>query len=408
MKSISLNNFLLRNHPIELSDESVLKILLTDSQELLLLINSILLSDLFNEHDNVPANISGNVYMGLEKPSLGKLLNLAFWLSQNIHSEKNKRLKEYLLIDERKKQGWITKLLQLRNAYAHPKGQTKEEVIIKAHQHIKDLPDLSDLGSIEHSPTPIWYDESGDMNLFPFVNSAGEELNIFTEFVYPDTLVFNPSNEEASNAFSKAWNVIKSADRTLYRPSNDDLLTKIKKAYLSNIYEGETPKWMSEFYKSSRIGMIIEPGLADGILGNLNTFKSQSLIIDIRPEGDIHPMECMRNDLEMLNYPDLTQLNFLASKDSPLVIVIRASDISSSNFLQAIYMIADVYDSGKNPHFKFFIERDKGKLQEEQDQLWDDLPDNMDKMFRKYTTNNSYELSDYLWGRKGRNILSFK
>jgi len=128
MKIYSLNEFLIRNLPEDPGDDAVLKLLLTDSQELLLVINSILLSDLFLDPNKTPSNTSGNVFTGLVKPSLGKLLNLSFWLSQNVDSERIKPLKNYLLTDERKKQGWITRLLQLRNAYAHPRGKTREDV----------------------------------------------------------------------------------------------------------------------------------------------------------------------------------------------------------------------------------------------------------------------------------------
>lgn len=407
MKEYSLDEILIRDLPKNPGDDAVLKVLLTDSQELLLLINGILLADIFQNTENVPPNISGNIYSGLMKPSLGKLMNLALWLSQNSNPNRHSQLKKYLITNERKKQGWLTRLIQLRNAYAHPKTKSKGEVLKEVVIHLKSIPDLRQLGTVRLNSEITWTDEDGEIDLFPFAIVKNSKASVFSEYKFPDTLVFNTPEQNASETFCRKWNKIKASDKQLFNPTLEDLLVKIQKAYGSQVNDSKDSISSKDFKGSSRIGILIETGMADAIKDHLKTKYHRSIIMDIHLEAEKHPLVRMKEDLELLKEPDLSQLNRLADKAHPLFIFLRSEGISTAFFLQTIYMIADLFEAGKNPYLQILLERSIAEIDDEQDRLWEYLPDHLDKMFVKSTKNRSYELRDYIWRSKNKSISLF-
>ena len=406
-ESVTLDTFLERGAPSD-ADEVLFAthVLQSGLQDLLTLMIGVYAGSTVH-HKRVPPGFVGKFGQALSKPVLGGLLDFLHWISSEEEDSSLSPLSEYLQSYERRDTGWLNRLIQLRNRWAHPRDGDPEQVLATVVAHLSDIPDFASLGKLEISDSDtVFWSGGGDKHLLqPFVFSRLGEMVVFTEYRPPNRLVFPQPDPVNQKRFEEIWREVRVLDSALEDPTPEDIAGKIMNLSLGCSYNGEKLWWFEDLFRPGPVGALVAPDVLDGLLANCTHIWPGMAAIDLVPSQGETPMDALAALLGLARAPTFEELVSFASGKKPYLIVVRAYTIASQDLLKLLHWLADLSASGALAYLRILIGREAEQLARDQEKLWDRLPDRIDQILRKPPRSSEMELSEYQWTSRQRKRL---
>lgn len=390
-------------------------ILGTTLQDLLLLIVSAFVCDLSVSKESEgsrPVLGSGKVRPGFSKrfaealvgPTPGKLLPFAVWLATEEPScHALTGLREYLINSERKPTGWLSQLSQLRNRWAHPEGSDPADTLAQVAALVTSLPPslLTIRVRLESNGNASWIDGSAALPLAPFTSCEDTRFLLFGGLGPANRLVFpaaaDPSRDRSAlqDQFAILWRQLRALDMALSAPTSEDFQSKTIMTPVPPT--ADAPWWIEEVWRPGPLGFLVPPAHADAVLASAAVRPAAAGHVRLVPTPGQEPKESLAQALGLAAGPSASELLSLLGDKFDCVFIVDASDLSAKDFLQQLYWAADLAAAGNTGSLRLVIEREGVRLAQDQEKLWDRLPERLETILRKPPGSGGNGLTQYLW-----------
>jgi len=347
----------------------------------------------------VPAGFSGRFRKALLKPVLGGLHELLIWLATQEIGPSLNDLSAYIQKNETGANGWLKRMVQFRNRWTHPEGETREEVLAGALPVFLAPPDLSGLGMFATTVEGIieWQVSGHAHPLAPFVGISNGTVQAFSGFRDPGELVFPESASIDAGGFPAMWMEARLLDQALDEPTVDEIAMKAERLFHKSDYNGAFPDWLSRIFSSGPLAILIEPGITKGLMAGLADSRENVVLLNLPLNEAGQPGEIFASTLGLARTPTAGEFITFGKAVRPLVILLHADGLEAKAFLKVLLWLADLCEAGKPDGLRILIARSSEKLQQDQEKLWDRLPDNLDELLRKPPHAKGDGLPGYLW-----------
>jgi len=392
--------FLKKFFDCDLEKNMVIKFLQKDLESLIKLLIIIYTSDILNTKD-VPNGFTNRFEKTFENSVLGKLKELLLFISNNYKSSNIS--KEFNLLIKnlyKNENSWINKLVRCRNQYNHPKEKSVNDIIKETCNYLKNNSQWMKQINFEYnSKKTLFYSASILIPLTPFAY-FNKRLIIFSSFGKDYEIKFSNSDIEttkSSENFKDKWVDIRIMDKGLSKPTTKELINKIKSKRYEINKEQIAPKWSKDILKFKEVSALISEDIIYGLINEIKNLKNL-LFIKVKLIKNKRIDTIISEEIGLSEPFSIELLTKLLKEGITLIIVIDSKDTKGKDFLNLLYWLSDINSKIKNNNaLKVFIIREKLSLEEEQETLWDKLPDDIDELFIKPYKSRGEELSDLIW-----------
>jgi hypothetical protein len=372
-------------------------------QDLLLLFVSGLVCDCAMS-ETVPPGFATRFVEAMAGTTPGKLLPFATWLATAEPSHPAlSGLRNHLLDTEKKPTGWLSQLAQLRNRWAHPEGTDPEEALTNAGRLLESVPPgLSELRiRLQPEGTAALVCRNEVLPLSPFASSEDDHLLLCGGFERPDRLVvpaghgMTGDRSVTQDLFRVTWRRLRALDMSLGSPTPEDFQAKATMASVRS--GGDIPWWTEELWRPGSFAFLVPPGHSDGILESAAARIPVTGRVRVVPGSGQEPTEALAQALGLAAGPMAPDLLSFLGAGFHCVLTEDTSGLSAKDFLQHLYWAADLTAAGNTGSLRLVIEREGERLAQDQEKLWDRLPERLETILRKPPGCGGGGLTQYLW-----------
>ena len=216
----------------------------------------------------------------------------------------------------------------------------------------------------------------------------------FVGFEEPDKILFPSDGLSVKIDFSPIWQDIRLNDDKLEKPTHNEIVLKIRK-HKQN-YKCKKNKFSKKLLHRINLAAILSLENYKGFLMGIKVKQPNSIMIELELEDGVQPVTaiCDKIGIAELNTKEFLQI---LNIDINIYFILKTEKMSPKYFLNLLYWIADIYEMKLSNKSIFLILRNRAELEQEQEQIWERLPDNIDKILCRYKKSQSYNLIDYLW-----------
>ena len=338
----------------------------------------------------------------MTRPTAGGLHQFLTWLTSQDVSPSVTNLSVCLRDKRAGADRWLREMVELRNRWQHREEQGPEQVLATTGELLRHTPAFEGVGTAHLSDDGAvsWVAPGGAHRLEPFVFWAAGTVQVFRTFEAPDRLVFRESNPAMQALFRELWAEIRLLDRALEAPGARDICGKARRA--TTAYTGSAPWWFERVLKPGPIAVLVAPGLLDGFLAECGRRRSDAAWADLSLRADEVPARSFAMHLGLANAPMPDEFATWMSESPTLIVALRTGALSSQRFLKVLNWVADVGTMGKDNALHVCVERDEAHLRKDQERLWDSLPENLIRFFRKPPRSSGAALPNLLWPAQRR------
>jgi hypothetical protein len=111
------------------------------------------------------------------------------------------------------------------------------------------------------------------------------------------------------------------------------------------------------------------------------------------------PLETIAANLGIVKPPSIKEF-FQLLQNEIFIIAIRTNGLGSKGFSNLLRWTAGVNIHNEKKNIKIIIERNKEQLKAESEKIFDNLPDEFDKMFTPVPSNKNAGLLSYYWTKE--------
>jgi hypothetical protein len=363
-------------------------------QDGLVLLVAMLTSEI--SKSSVPPGFTERFEEYLTRPTLGGLRDFIVWTLPKIE-EPHSTLWNLFIRDEKGGKGWIGTLIQVRNRWMHPEHESREELLPRVLVLISEIPDYLCQVSFASSEQGelVWLSDISSFNLAPFAFFRDERIVSFTHFEPPYRLSYGADANGANEHFRRLWFELRIRDQALEKPTAEEIRYKAKKIAFPGT--GDSPWWFDRMLKPGPPAILLAPGQGEGLVCHLKKAWPNVVIVDLVLDGKDPVLKALACKLGLASAPASAEFLSFSSSQAQFVLILRAAELVSRDFLQTLYWLADLMDAGSTTDLRILIERSGEKLQEDQSSLFDRLPGNLSEILRKPKGSSPAGLVGYLW-----------
>jgi len=383
------------------TDDQIIYLFYFGLEKFLLAISSIISASIFNS-ESIPPGFTGKFSRCLNKPVLGILLNDYIYTA--IKDCKNPSLINLIqyLLETEKEDGWISKMISLRNIYIHLKNKSTDEIIGDAKDHLKSIPDFYMLGNFKENEGSIFWDSAGrQIIVSPFMYAEENELFVFKEFDKGGSLIFQHDRPDLNLIFKIGFNKLRSLDLLLENPTRDDIVKRI--IPISDVYEKSKYWWFGNLKKSSYTLNLVDRDLLIQVLLFIN---NETSCIFIELNGMQQPLEIICEQLGLYTFKDTSE--FVEAIGGELLYIgIAANNIGVKDFSSLINWIVAVTNEDASNNLHFIVERATEKIINDQQKLFGRMPEELSKILGGPSGSFKDDLMETVWKKQTRRKFIF-
>jgi hypothetical protein len=383
------------------SNDQIIYLFYFGLEKFLLAISSVISASFLNSESS-PPGFTGKFARCFNKPVLGTLLNdYIFTTIKDCDNPSITDLKNYFFETERK-DGWISKMISLRNNYFHPKDKSPDEIIDDAKLLLNNIPDFSILGYFnENDRNIIWESKGSRIKVTPFLYVIESELFVFKEFDKSGSLIFNHDNKELDHFFKEEFNKLRIQDSLLENPGREDIIKRIKP--ISNTNEKPSLWWFGKLMKSMNFLNLVDKDLLIPVLSSVNN-EFPCLIVELDGKGQL--LEMIAEQLGLMKFKDNDE--FLNAFQGGLVYIgIITNNIGVKDFASLINWIIAVCRNEASKDLRFIIERPHHILVNDQQKLSGRLPEELNEILGGPSGLFKDDLIEIIWNKQTRKKFIF-
>ena len=373
------------------------RVLESGLQEILTLLVAVMFPALARER-SVPPGLTTRFKECASRPTVGSLRDFLVWVSSNDSLTSLPTLSAYL--QQEKKDGWLSRLVELRNRWQHPKGETREAVVAQVVTLLQAMPEELQLARIEVTAhgDAVWTNRGESVSLRPFGFAAAGELHVFTHFEPPGILCFKASDAGIEQEFRNMWSELRVLDQKLEDPTSEEFSAKARRAAAA--HHGDAPWWLDRMADRGPNALLVDPTVIDGALAHLTTRDPTTVVVDLPLANDQSVPSCLAEKLGLARPPDAKELLAFVGGKSTCALAVRCQPLSVRGFSQVLYWLADLRDAGPSDTLRILVGRDPQQLEADQEKLWDRLPERMEDLLRKPPSSKGAGLVAFLWPKE--------
>jgi hypothetical protein len=396
--SESLNEF-------ESDSEKISYLFRSGLQDFITLLSALYLAGVSNGK-KVPPGFTGKFVKAFSSPTLGGILDgfLLWIVGQEEHPSMSK-LSVYLMDVEKRGKGWLVPMVQWRNKFEHPQDYSQKEVLENSIPLLSAIPDFSSFGQIilQNEGQIVWESEGLFLNLEPFICLHEQRIKSFTEYKERGKLIFRPEQPECQAAFEKLWSELRILDTQLEKPSLEDIKEKLYRVE-SPVASFQNPWWVNDILNNPAFCRFIEPGSINNHLIISEKKETNILFLKCQVKESQPPMEMICYTLGLAPLKNIQELTAIL-QENILILNIDTTGIGFKTILSLLLWIADMHDGGASKQIRILIKRKADELENDQQKLWERLPDNLDSIFCKAPGLKGSELKNYYWSTETKKKL---
>lgn len=357
---------------------------------------------------NPPKGITSKCLEFLCNASPGGIHNLLQWITSRTKPEKDNAILSYLKYEQKESAPFLGKLVHMRNIFTHPKTGNPESILKEAFNFATKPPMFfkREIIEIDDSGQVYWIENKNRIPLKPFVSFRKGQLNIFGGLTADIPARLIGMEPECQVLFKALWIKYRVADMALEGPTPEEFHHK---AFMpSGLKIQEVPWWVESYLKKGKtLSVIISDKDVGTVIGAIEMLWPAAAVVTLSIEEDKHPMKLLADKSGLASPPMPNELRALATMEFPIVLILKA-ECDSRQFLKLVYWLEDLAGLGEAHHLKILVARKPERLKEDQEKLWDRLPDNINGIFSLPQGTKGEGLHEYVWsGSKHKRFRIF-
>lgn len=348
-----------------------------------------------SESDHVQGGFCARFEFAFTQPTIGKLQQLLHWSFSEIRLAKLAILSDYWNKEERKDKGWLSNLMQLRNKWVHPMGETEEQILTFAANTWAKPPDIFCQPFIEVGPdgSISFITDSGGLVLEPFIYFTGGVIEVPQEFLGRYNFSFRGDSHIHATALSLRWRELRILDPLLEDPDGYEFEYKANRLNIKE--KTNVPWWFEAMCKPGPVGMLVEPGFTRTAIYHVK--KRWSGVAAVIFFSAAEPLKILAVTLGFRYPPSIKAFVDFSSPERPIVIGMEENKLDSREFMNLLYWLIELVENNDAKYIRILVERKADSLKLDQEKLWDRLPSNLEFFLRKPPGASSTQLADFLW-----------
>lgn len=404
---MALDAFLLARYAGSVSDRTALAshVLRTGLQDHLCALAGVCVSALLAS-STVPPGTTRRIAEALTSPTPGKLCQLLLWMTGEGAVAPVQMLRSGLAI-EAKDAGWLGKLAQYRNRFAgHGTAGEREELLGQVAALLEEVPSSLSIPAltVDSEGRVSWKAEGDPLDVSAFFSVHEGRITFPLEIDGSGRLLMSGGAPELAG-FRVAWRSLRVADAQLADPTAEELVEKALRvpALSSSV---APPWWHSEVTKAGAPLFFVSPGTVVAAASAFRANPKTSVAVSVAMREGESLSDGLARTLGLAAAP-ASSLLAEAGRSTPLVLCVEPGPTTSRPLLDLLYWLADLREVGAIGALRLVVGRDVAALSQDQEKLWDRLPDRLDELVRRPPRSKTPGLAGAQWGEKSPRLFGF-
>ncbi len=355
----------------------------------------------------VPPGATRRIAEALTSPTPGKLCQLLLWMTgDEAPPSPVQKLRSGIAIEARA-DGWLGKLAQFRNRFAgHGTADDREEILGQVAALLEAVPSFLSIPAmtVGSEGRVSWSTEGCTLDVSAFFSAHEGRIAFPLEIDGSGRLVMSGGAPEPAG-FSMAWRSLRVSDALLADPTTEELVEKALRLPAPSASVAP-PWWYSEVTKAGAPLFFVSPGTVVAAASAFRADSKTSVAVPVAMRDGESLSDGLARTLGFAAAP-VSSLLADAGRSTPLVLCVDPGPPTSRALLDLLYWLADLRESRALGALRLIVGREMAALSQDQEKLWDRLPERLDELVRRPPRSKAPGLAGAQWGDKSPRLFGF-